>query len=75
MKGWKRGREEERSECCLPLGTPVCNSLRSTPLFKTTTFMEVVSNWEGERGGKEEEGRKEGKRAGGVAVWHTKLQT
>ena len=52
-----RDGREERSEYCLPLGSPVCISLRSTPFFKTTTFMEVVSNWEGAREGGREGGR------------------
>ena len=52
-EGRDGGGEEgaEGSEYCLPLGSPVCISLRSTPFFKTTTFMEVVSNWEGGREG------------------------
>ena len=52
-----RDGREEGSEYCLPLGSPVCISLRSTPFFKTTTFMEVVSNWEGAREGGREGGR------------------
>ena len=59
MEWWRDGGMEGWSECRLPLGTPACNSLRSTPLFKTTTFMEVVSNWEGGRG-EGKEGRKKG---------------